>query len=38
MWTAIKWGIGIAIGLAIAYVLFWLLMVGGLAALLVFVS
>jgi hypothetical protein len=33
MWKAIKWGFGIAIGLLVAYVLFWALLLGGFLAL-----
>jgi hypothetical protein len=33
MWTAIKWGFGIVLGMALAYLLFVVLLLGGLAAL-----
>jgi hypothetical protein len=33
LWKAIKWGFGIMLGIAIAYVLFWTLLLGGLIAL-----
>jgi hypothetical protein len=38
MWKAIKWGFGIMLGIALAYVLFWLVILGGLAAFLVSAS
>ena len=34
MWKAIKWGFGLLIGAALAYALFWIVLLGGMAALL----